>query len=396
MAGTYREFDIIIVGGGIVGGALAYTLSKGPWQIALVDAVEKKIEDARLIALNAGSCCLFKNSGLWPALAADATSIQQIHVSHQGHFGITRIAAQELGVDTLGHVVPANAIVKSIFAALSNRENVKIICPALLTAITPDTETSTLAFDTAAGKEIYQADIIIGADGSYSTVRELLGIQTQTIDYQQSALVTVTELARHHNHVAYERFQKEGAIAMLPLADNRVATIWTSSNTHINHLMQLTPSDFLQQLQQQFGYRLGRMLQIGKRATYPLQMQQVQQQLKQNVLLIGNAAHTLHPIAAQGLNIALYEVAALTDYLLKQSSLKKCLMNLPLDSLQQSFSRRLSHGLTELFAKDLFPVNLARQAGMISFDQCTPLKKKFASHTMGKAGHVPSLFLNME
>ncbi len=387
------KFDIIIIGGGLVGGALAYALSKGPWQIALIDATKEKTEDTRLIALNEGSCCLFKNIGIWPMLAPFAAPIQQIHVSHRGNFGITRITAQEFSLDALGHVIPASNINTAIFTALHNAKNIKIICPATLRTITQDAETATLSIDTAAGKQTYTADIVIGADGSHSTVRQLLGICTQKMDYQQSALVTITELARDHKNIAYERFQEEGAIAMLPLTGTRTATIWTASHAHITHLMQLTNTEFLRQLQQQFGYRLGRMLQIGKRATYPLQMQHAQEQRKQNVLLIGNAAHTLHPIAAQGLNIALYEVAVLTDYFLTQPSLKGCLQNFLLDSLQRNFSRHLSHGLTELFSKDLLPLNLARQAAMIGFDQCAPIKKKFANHAMGKAGQVPRLFL---
>lgn len=388
------KFDIIIIGGGMVGGALAYALSKGPWQIALIDATGPANEDARLIALNEGSCCLFKNIGIWPDLEPYTAPIQQIHVSQQGRFGIARIEAHELGLDTLGHVVPANHINSALSAALHAAENIKLFCPATLKALTQDTNIVTISIDTAQGTEEYTANIVIGADGSHSTVRDLLGISTQEIDYQQSALVTTTQLTRKHKNIAYERFQKEGAIAMLPLTGSRVATIWTAPNAHIKHLMQLNDTEFLQQLQQQFGYRLGRLQQVGKRVIYPLYRQQAQQQKKQNVLLIGNAAHTLHPIAAQGLNLALYEVAMLTEYFLAQASLLSCLQNLPADYLQQHFRLFLSHGLTELFSKDLLPFNIARQIGMIGFDQCVLLKKHFANRAMGKSGHLPSLFFN--
>lgn len=386
------NFDIIIIGGGMVGGALALALSNGPWQIALIDAIEEKTEDARLIALNEGSCCLLNNIGIGSSLATFATAIEQVHVSHRGHFGITRIIAEELGLNTLGHVIPAIHINNAVFTALQIKNNIKIICPATLTALSQNSDTVTLTVTTKDAEQTYTADLVIGADGNHSTVRELLGIPTHKTDYQQSALVTITELARHHKNIAYERFQEKGAIAMLPLTDNRAATIWSAPHSDIANLMKLTNTEFLQQLQQQFGYRLGRLLNIGKRATYPLYMQQAQQRKKQNVLLMGNAAHTLHPIAAQGLNVALHEVAVVTDYLQTQSLLKGCLQNLPDNVLQHNFSHRLSHGLTELFSKDLLPLRIARQIAIMSFDQCTPLKKKFAAHAMGKAGLMPRLF----
>lgn len=387
------NFDIMIVGGGMVGGALALALSQGPWQIALIEAKDEKAEDARLIALNEGSCCLFKNLNIWPALAPNAAPIEQVHVSHRGHFGITRITAEESGVSTLGHVVPAKYINHAIFSELLHKKNVNILCPAKVTGLSQSTEGVTLTITNQNTEKTYTADMVIGADGNHSTIRELLNIPIQKTDYDQSALVTITQLSRHHKNIAYERFLKNGAIAMLPLTENRAATIWSTSNTEIATLMNLSDAEFLQQLQHYFGYRLGRLLATGHRATYPLFMQKAQQQKKQNVLLIGNAAHTLHPVAAQGLNIALHEVAVLTEYLQSQSSLKKCLQNFSEDLLQQPFNHRLSHELTDVFSKDLLPLRWARPLAMMGFDQCPPLKKKFAAHAMGKAGRVPQLFI---
>ena len=239
----------------------------------------------------------------------------------------------------------------------------------------------------------FDADVVIGADGSDSTVRRLLNIPIQKIDYQQSALVTVTELTREHKNIAYERFQEQGAIAMLPLKGTSVATIWTAPTVFINELMQLSDLEFLQLLQKQFGYRLGRLKKIHPRATYPLSMQYAEQQKKKNVLLIGNAAHTLHPIAAQGLNSALYEVAVLTEYLAAQNSLKNGLENFQVHYSQQNFSRYLSDGLVKLFSNQSLLPTILRQTGMISFDLCSVAKKKFAHLAMGKTGHVPGLLL---
>jgi 2-octaprenyl-6-methoxyphenol hydroxylase len=389
-----HKFDIIIVGGGMVGAALACALQKNVPRIALIDAAPlQAADDMRLIALNDSSCCLFNHIGIGPILATHGAPIKEIHVSHQHRFGITRINAEEVGLTTLGQVVPAKYINAALYAALQKTNNVTLLRSAALQALTQDTDTVTLAVATAAGVQEYSANIVIGADGSQSTVRTLLNISVENIDYQQSALVTTTQLARDHKNIAYERFQNQGVIAMLPLPKSCAATIWTADNASITRLMQMDDQVFLQQLQQQFGYRLGRLQHVSKRAVYPLHMHYAQQQIKQNVLLIGNAAHTLHPVAAQGFNLALYEVALLADYFLAQPAIKGCLHNFPPDRLQQNFSRWLSHGLTQLFSNDFFLLNISRPAGMIGFDICSLAKKSFAKYILGKAGHVPQFFL---
>ncbi|MCE3238723.1 MAG: ubiH [Gammaproteobacteria bacterium] len=389
------KFDIVIIGGGMVGATLACALSNSALRIALVDAapVTSMNDDKRLIALNDSNCHLFDNLGIWTMLAPFGAPIKQVHVSRQGHFGITRIHATELGLDTLGYVVPACDINNILFSDLQKKENLTLLYSATLQQLKQEADTVTVKIETSSGTQEYTADLVIGADGSQSTVRQLLNIPTQKIDYQQSALVTITELAREHHNKAYERFQEQGAIAMLPLKGMRVATIWTAPHEWINHLMQLSDIEFLQQLQQQFGYRLGRFQKINQRATYPLYMQYVEQPKNKNVLLIGNAAHTLHPIAAQGLNSALYEVAVLADYLLSKSSLKNCLEYFSNDDSQQRFSRYLSDSLVKLFSNQSRIPTFLRQTGMIGLDVCSMAKKKFAHLAMGKARHVPRLLV---
>jgi 2-octaprenyl-6-methoxyphenol hydroxylase len=387
------NFNITIIGGGMVGAALACALRDTPLQIALIDAAPlDSTEDARLIALNASSVCLFKNLGIWEKLAAHASAIKQIHVSQRRHFGVTRINAKDAKLDALGYVVPAQYINSALYDELSQLKNIHLFRPAQLKTLQQNNEKITLTINNAAKEQSLTTKIVLAADGTHSTIRELLGINAQTIDYQQSALVTITELQRDHHHIAYERFQAQGAIAMLPLTEQRAATIWTSSHDEITHLLQLDDAEFLAQLQKNFGYRLGRLKKIGKRASYPLKMVQAAQQRKDNVLLLGNAAHTLHPIAAQGLNLALYEVACLAEYLAEQNPETLSLQHLPAFSQQQNFSSQLSHRLTWLFANDFFIVNIARQAGMIGLDLCTAAKQRFALQSIGRVGHIPRLF----
>jgi len=379
------RFNIVIVGGGMVGAAMAISLKNSDFTVALIDAAPNDSpDDSRLIALNDNSVRLLEAIGIWPTLKSHAAPIEHIHVSHRGRFGIARIDCQELKVTALGYVVPAKYINTALNSALNRMTNLTVIRPATLHHLSQEENNILLRVQTHdSAEQSFSADVVIGADGSFSTVRDLLGLKTDTVDYQQSALVTSTILQREHKNTAYERFVADGAIAMLPLPGLRAATIWTAANETIKQLLTLSDDAFLRELQMHFGYRLGRLLRIEKRAVYPLQMMLVKHQKQGNVLLIGNAAHTMHPIAAQGLNLALYEVGIVAQYL-QQCTSALTLQNLSVDSLKQNFNKKLSHHLTWLFSSDYFMLNVARQVGMVGFDMLPGIKKQFALRAMGR------------
>ena len=390
------KFDIIIIGGGMVGAALACALRNTSLRIALIDATSATpSNDPRLIALNDSSCSLLKNLDVWPQLANHSETIAEVHASFRGQFGSTRILAKEIGLASLGSVVPAKYINAALYDTLTQIKNVEIIRPAILkNFLQLDTHVS-VDIEIHSEVKTLETKILIGADGTQSTVRKLLEIPTEFFDYHQSAIVTETTLQRSHHNIAYERFHDTGAIAMLPLSENLTATIWSDSNANVAQLMQLDDADFLNHLQKIFGYRLGKLKSIGKRYTYPLQMTRAKQQIKQRVILIGNAAHTLHPIAAQGLNLALHEVAVIAENFAQQKSENLSLQNL-LNNTQEQASVRLSHYLPKLFTSDFFIVKLSRQLGMIGLDICSIAKRRFAKHALGRAGHIPTLILNAE
>lgn len=394
------RYDLIIVGGGLVGAGLAVALQSAPLKIALIDARLPSSDDPRLFGLNSTSCQFLENLGVWPALALHASPIHQVHVSHQGQFGAVRLNRDDVQLPQLGNVLPAFHIESALNDALTKLENVTIFRPARLTALKQTESCAELEITTEEGTRSISASLVIGADGTESTVRQLLGIQTDIHDYAQSALVTRSQLTRSHHQIAYERFTSEGAIAMLPLKGNECATIWTADTPYIENLKQLSDVEFTVKLQESFGYRLGKIAGIHKRHVFPLRLVRATKAVEGHVYLLGNALHTVHPIAAQGFNLAIYEVAALVDEILSHAQQQK--MITPADLLaisdanqkQQAMSIGVSHRLTQIFASDSILPNAVISLGMVGFNTLKPVKKKFIESLLGKNGQVPPLLMS--
>lgn len=411
------RYDFIIVGGGLVGLSLVVALRDAPYTIALVDAKLPSADDPRLYALNSASIAYLNNLNVLPKLSKQTAAIHSVHVSHKGHFGVVRLTREALNLEALGEVVPAaliesalhEAVLKPSTGALtagSSLNNITIYRPAKVLAAAKTTEEVTLTIATETGEQHLQARFVIGADGNESTIRQLFNVPTKKLDYQQTAIVTQTVLNRSHEHRAYERFITDGAIAMLPLAPteniaHRAATIWTTKTTQASKLLQLADEDFLHALQTHFGYRLGRLVQIGKRYSYPLKLITANHLANERVMLIGNAAHSLHPVAALSLNLGLYETATLSDYILKcvtenkdftPKDLQHCAEHLQSDqSERMQIAMRLPkllEGKIKRFAPALF------SAGMVLFDLVPIYKKRFMQHMMGYDKQPPTLLLS--
>jgi len=391
------SFDIVIVGGGLVGAGLALALQDSSLRIALVDARLPSANDPRLFALNYSSCQFLNNLGLWSDIAAQACAIHQVHVSAKGRFGAVRLNRDDAQLEFLGQVVPAFILESALNSALLQLNTIHFFRPAEVTELVQQDECAILTLKQQDGYLKLAGKVIIGADGTFSTIREAAGIKTITTDYQQSAIVTRTRLQRSHHHIAYERFNEHGAIAMLPLTNNECATIWSAENKYIQELTQLSEDDFLKQLQTQMGYRLGRFLSITPRHHFPLKMVCAEKNWAGSVLLIGNAAHTLHPIAAQGFNLAVYEIAVLAEYIQRhhtELSADKLANALTIAATQQSASTNVSHYLSDLFLDRSAATSIALHAGMAGLDNFLPLKRRFIERMTGRTGRVPRLLLD--
>lgn len=378
-----NSFDIIIVGGGLVGAGFAVALRESGLRIALVDARLPSANDPRLFALNHGSCLFLQTLGVWQVLEKYATPIHQVHVSKQRHFGAVRLRKEDANLTALGYVIPARYIEAALQEKLQSLPNCTLYQPATLKQLEQQEQQVGLTINTAAGEETLTAQWVIGADGADSTVREQAGIMVEETSCTQSALVTKTQLQRSHQHIAYERFTPNGAIAMLPLKDNECATIWTADSATISQLAQLPETEFLQHLQTEFGYRLGRLLSNSQRHVFPLRMLRANTMHTKRVFLLGNSAHTLHPIAAQGFNLALHEVTTLVDNIFIKCKHREPLSMIVFEKTaeaiqaQQTASMELSKRLPSIFNSQSQLISIALPFGMLGLDLLPTLKRQF-------------------
>ncbi|NQD35557.1 2-octaprenyl-6-methoxyphenyl hydroxylase [Permianibacter sp. IMCC34836] len=319
MTDAQNNFDVVIIGGGLTGAALALALTQSPQalRVALLDASPTSANDLpsfdeRVLALSEGSRRLLVQLGLWDTLAFEACPIRTIHVSDRGQFGRTVLTASEQQLDALGQVIALRVLGQQFYRALGQRAGVTRLHGKLSAFVQgEDGVQITLQHDGAAQQ--LQTRVLLGADGGPSGLRAMAALPVDVIDYQQSAVIATVRAERAHQHWAYERFTETGPLALLPMTDNRLSLVWTQTPDEAARLLTLTDAEFLRELQSAFGWRLGKLMQIGAREKFDLRRMRSPVRRQGRMLLMGNAATTLHPIAGQGFNLALRDAMAFAD-----------------------------------------------------------------------------------
>jgi len=405
MNGLRTDYDVVIAGGGMVGTSLALALSTLDLDIAVVEPVERRAAgqpsfDDRSTALSRSSQRMFTALGLWDEIVAASTPIRAVHVSDKGRFGFAHIDAEEQGVEALGYVVINRVLGGVLQAALDREERVDLICPARIVAADATGASAAITIEHGDGQQRdLAASLLVAADGARSSVRDMLGIGSQFVDYEQKAIIGNLMTEKAHDNRAFERFTEDGPIAMLPIRDQRTAFVWILPAQRAEELIEMDDDAVLEGLQDAFGYRLGRFSKIGKRAGYPLWLSKATRLVAGRAVLVGNAAHGLHPVAAQGFNLGLRDVAALADCIADELAEGRsdpgasALLARYADwrrSDQQKLVR-FTDGIVRLFGSDRTPVRAARSLGMLGFDLVPGVRRLFAKHTMGLAGRLPRL-----
>jgi len=388
----------------MIGTSLALALAPLDLRLLVVEAVargaaEQPSFDERSTALSRSSQRMFEAMGLWPDIVAASTPIKHIHVSDKGRFGFAHIDAVEQKVEALGYVVINRVLGGVLQNALAEADNVDFLCPASITHLDGGDVHSSLQIETADGLRQVTCSLVVAADGANSAVRDMLGIGASRVEYGQWAVIGNLLPEKPPANVAYERFTDEGPLAMLPVADERAAFVWIQAPEMANKRLALDDEAFTAALQGAFGLRLGRFSRVGKRAAYPLALTRTNGLIARRGVVVGNAAHGLHPVAAQGFNLGLRDVAALCDCIADeiaegQADPGRAAVLETYAQWRQGDQRKLvrfTDSLVHLFADERLPVRMLRDIGMLGFDLIPGVRRLFARHTMGLAGRLPRL-----
>lgn len=397
------DYDVIVAGAGLVGSCLALVLARLPLRILVVDpaahAAPGEVSfDARVTALANGSQRILAALDLWAAIEAEAEPINMIHVSNRGSFGMARIRASEEGVAALGYTVENQQLQRALVTDRSRWANVEWRQATRVTDAQTQGDCVEVTLGAVARSQRLTTRLLVAADGTRSSLRAALGATVTEHDYGQTAIVANCTTQVPHGGVAYERFTASGPVAMLPLPRGRSGFIWTVPSAQSTELASCSEADFKRTLQKVFGYRLGRLGRLGERQTYPLVASSARPIAGQRLLLIGNAANTLHPVAGQGFNLALRDVSILAEIIARQSvdaADPGC--TAVLDDYQawrrsdQSKVSWFTHNLIGLFGNDRPDLRLGRNLGLVFLDLLPGAKTMLARHTMGLGGRLPRL-----
>ena len=400
-----KHFDVVISGGGLSGTLMALSLSSCKYKdgtalsIAIIEAnpIHQDASlsfDDRVLALSHGTAAYLNHVGVWQHLESNAQPIETIHISDRGHYGKARIKAEDHQVAALGYVAKMSDIGKCLLTELSTKNNITWFAPDTIDGIEWQQEQVNIRLTS---EQLITTPLLLGCDGAKSACRQFANIDSQTIAYEQSALIANVACSLPHNNIAYERFTQTGPIAMLPLsplsqnkAQGHCSLVWTLTHELAHQYSQLDDNAFKKELNNAFGHWLGEITKVGKRDIYPLNLVQAKEQVYHRMVLIGNASHTIHPIAGQGFNLGVRDVEQLTQVITQALSIGQDIGQFSLLS-DYAVTRKTDHNavitltdsLVTLFSNDLFPLVVGRNIGLKVLNYVTPFKKAFVSKTMG-------------
>lgn len=387
-----KQFDVVIAGGAMAGMTLALAINKlsdKPLSIAVVEPFETDHQahpgfDSRSIALSYGTVNLLKSLSLWDDIEKVATPIEHIHVSDRSHAGMTDITTQEVGVDALGYVVELADVGRIYHSKIEQDEHIELLCPASVTAVERTQNSVTVGLnsgDAICGK------LLVAADGAISTCCQQVGLELVEQDFEQVAVIANIMTQQAPKGRAFERFTESGPVALLPMSEGRMSLVWCLKPEEAQSVMALDDSGFLHKLQDAFGWRLGVIEQVGQRASYPLVLRYRKQNVSHRFAIVGNAAQTLHPIAGQGFNLGIRDVATLAEEIAASAHDPGAYQVLSQFKQRRESDREatiaLTSSLVHVFSNDYLSMRIGRNLGLAAMDNLSLLKAPLLARTLG-------------
>jgi len=390
------DYDIIIVGAGMVGATLACGLAEEAenLRIAVIDANAPDLDwdetsyDLRVSAITRSSQNLFKRVAAWQSITNQRVSpYRDMFVWDAGGKGEIHFDSADMGETDLGHIIENRVIVKALHQRMKEIKHIDLLCPAQIKAIEFKQDKTELSLN---DKTKLMANLIVGADGSRSWIRQQADIAVKGWDFDQAALVTTVKTEKYHQDTAWQRFLNTGPLAFLPLTEGNSSIVWSTSPEEAKRLMNIPAEEFATELEQAFESKLGKIESVAGRAVFPLRLFETLHYVKPRLALVGDAAHTIHPLAGQGVNLGLADVNSLIEVIVDALNEKKDIGDLKVLRRYERWRRAENRsmlvamdGLKRLFGSELTIVKSLRSLGLNLTNKTTALKNIIMQQAMG-------------
>lgn len=400
MVGSVLRSPIVIVGAGLVGAAQALALAKHDIPSVIIDKAQpddvlKGAQDGRVSAISYASQHVLRYIDVWDQLAQDAGAIEKILVTENGRFSDILFDAQEEGDEPFGHMIPNLLLRRVLLQSVLDHPLVTVLSGDVIASL----EREALVHVVTASGQAIDADLLVVADGRYSNVRDMVGVKARRFEYGQSAIVCTVKHEKPHEQTAVEWFFPVGPLALLPMHGGQHSCIvWTETSDMAAHFMQLDDAEFIEELQLKLGKQYGALTLQGRRYSYPLNLFQAESYIAERAAVIGDAAHAIHPIAGQGVNLGYRDVAVLTELLVDAV---RAGQDIGAASMLEHYQRwrrfdatsmiATTDGLNRLFSNHSPIIRAVRRAGMAAFQRSGAVKSFFMQSAMGMSGDLPKI-----
>ncbi len=396
------DYDIAIVGGGIIGNTLAVALQNSGLSVVSIESQAASISVAKnrayVISMLSGQ--IFEGLGIWQQVLPQLTQFSQIQISDADYAGVVKLYPEDLGTPTLGYAASHEVLLTALQDKLRSAENIAVMCPAQVVGVEYTATGAAVTIQTPANDtpSTIRTKLVIAADGAKSTLRSEAGIQTAGWNYWQSCVTATIVPEKPHQSIAYERFWYAGPIGVLPLADGRCQVVWTAPHQQAEELRDLPVAEFLAELERCTGGLLGKLTLDGQRWLFPVKLMQSQQYTAPRLALVGDAAHCCHPVAGQGLNLGIRDAVALAEILVAADRAGE---DIGSESVLKRYTRwrkpenwailAFTDFLDRMFSTRLLPIVIIRRLGLFLLDRIPGCKYLALKLMTGLAGKIPQV-----